>query len=248
MGCEVSIITILPFMVRSASLILIVLLLVIQGAAQMGPGVKITGAMRNVMWKGELQGKVSLDTISNKEHLYGLGPLENLSGELLILDGKSYVSVVEGNGMKVTESYYAKAPFFVYTHNKEWKEMVLPDDIISIEDMETLLDSIAGQYKEPFLFKLEGKVEQAKIHIVNLPPGTKVTSPDIAHQGQQDYLLKNESVILVGFYSTSHQGIFTHHDRVVHIHLITADKNKMGHLDEIKFMPGAVKIYLPLVH
>lgn len=213
----------------------------------MGSGVQITGAMRNVMWKGELQGKINLDTIANKENLYGLGPVEYLSGELMILDGKSYVSVVDGEGMTVKESFKAKAPFFVATYNKEWREMELPGNVISIQDLESYLDSLSGKYKEPFLFKLEGKVEQAKIHIVNLPTGTKVTSPEIAHQGKKDYLLKNESVILIGFYSTMHQGVFTHHDRVVHIHLITADKKKMGHLDEVKFMPGKVKIYLPLV-
>lgn len=42
--------------------------------------VQVVGAMRNVMWKGELQGTIALDTIENKEHLYGLGPVEFLAG------------------------------------------------------------------------------------------------------------------------------------------------------------------------
>jgi acetolactate decarboxylase len=43
--------------------------------------VNIVGAMRNVMWKGQLQGSINLDTISDRKNLYGLGPVEGLAGE-----------------------------------------------------------------------------------------------------------------------------------------------------------------------
>jgi acetolactate decarboxylase len=35
--------------------------------------------MKNVMWKGQLQGVINLDTIQNKNHLYGFGPQEYLN-------------------------------------------------------------------------------------------------------------------------------------------------------------------------
>ena len=56
--------------------------------------VYITGAMKNIMWKGQLEGMINLDTIADKEHLYGLGPLEGLRGEILIIDGTAYISTV----------------------------------------------------------------------------------------------------------------------------------------------------------
>ena len=75
--------------------------------------VKIVGEMKNVMWKGQLYGNIKLDTITNKTNLYGLGPLEYLSGEILIIDGKAYKStVVSDTTMKVEETYDIKAPFF----------------------------------------------------------------------------------------------------------------------------------------
>ena len=58
------------------------------------PQVKIVGQMKDVMKKGKLFGNINLDTIENKEHLYGLGPIEYLTGEILIIDGKSYQSNV----------------------------------------------------------------------------------------------------------------------------------------------------------
>lgn len=42
--------------------------------------------MRNVMWKGELAGIIQMDTISDKKGLYGLGPIEFLGGEVMVMD------------------------------------------------------------------------------------------------------------------------------------------------------------------
>ena len=79
--------------------------------------VKIVGEMKNVMWKGQLYGNINLDTIANKTNLYGLGPVEYLSGEILIIDGKSYKSTVTSDStMKVEETYDIKAPFFGYAN------------------------------------------------------------------------------------------------------------------------------------
>jgi acetolactate decarboxylase len=79
-----------------------------------------------------------------------------------------------------------------------------------------------------------------------LPKGTKVSSPEEAHQGQVNFEIKNEQSDLVGFFSTAHQSIFTHHDTYIHVHLITADRQKMGHLDKVIFKKGTMKLFLPL--
>ncbi|MEO2084351.1 MAG: hypothetical protein ABGW65_02365, partial [Marinoscillum sp.] len=85
--------------------------------------IKIVGTMKNVMMKGELFGNIYLDTISNKKHLYGIGPLENLSGEILVIDGKAYNSTVLNEfQMKVERTFNLKAPFFVYVNQLEWEK------------------------------------------------------------------------------------------------------------------------------
>src|SRR5690554_5190739 len=141
--------------------------------------VKIVGEMRNVMWKGQLGGNIHLDTIANKTNLYGLGPVEYLRGEILIIDGKSYKStVVSDSTMLVEETYNIKAPFLGYTNISQWTEQTLPDNIQTIQQLEVYLDEITKNAPRPFMFKLLGIVERAKIHIVNLPEGSKVSSPD----------------------------------------------------------------------
>lgn len=207
--------------------------------------VKIVGEMKNVLWKGQLYGNINLDTIANKTNLYGLGPVEYLSGEILIIDGKSYKSTVTSDTtMNVEETYDIKAPFFGYANISKWKEQALPDSIQTIQQLELYLDKTTKSAPRPFMFKLSGTVEQATIHIVNLPKGSKISSPAEAHKGQISYKLKDEQVDIIGFFSTEHKAILTHHDTFLHMHLVTTDRQKMGHLDEVLFKKGTIKLYL----
>ncbi len=215
--------------------------------AQPDNEVIVVGEMKNVMWKGQLFANINLDTIANKTNLYGLGPLEYLAGEILIIDGKSYQSTVISNDkMKVEETFTIKAPFFGYANISKWEEKILPDSILTTQQLEEYINQETKQSKRPFMFKLNGKIDNAKIHIVNLPKGSKVSSPKQAHEGLINYYLTNEKVDIVGFFSTEHQTIFTHHDTYLHMHLITSDRQKMGHLDEVLFKKGEMKLYLPI--
>lgn len=208
--------------------------------------IHFVGSMKNVMWGGQLYGITALDTISNRQHLYGLGPVEYLTGELLIVDGKSYKSsVLTDTTMQVENTYTAKAPFFAYTNVGTWKKQTLPDSIQTIQQLENYLDQITKKAKRPFIFKLTGTVKKADIHIVNLPKGIKVNSPEDAHKGQINYSLLNVQSEIIGFFSTEHQSIFMHHDTYLHMHLITTDLTKMGHLDDVLFKVGSMKLYLP---
>lgn len=208
--------------------------------------VKIVGQMKNVMWKGELYGNIDLDTIANKEHLYGLGPVEYLAGEILIIDGKCYKStVVYNNKMEVEETFNIKAPFFGYANISNWSEQSLPDSILTIDQLEKYLYKKSENSTSPFLFKLKGEVKKATFHIVNLPKGSKVSSPDEAHKELMKFKLRNEKIEIIGFFSTAHKTIFTHHDTFLHMHLISLDRKKMGHIDDVFFKKGSFKICLP---
>ena len=206
--------------------------------------VVVTGAMRNVMWKGELESSIDLDTISNREGLYGIGPVIYLRGELLINNGKSYISrVTPDSTMSVERTFSASAPFFVRSNVREWQEVALSEQIKTIADLEVFIDENTANLKRPFAFKLSGTVSSATIHIQNLPAGSTVSSPEEAHRGQTKYMLLDEKVDIIGFFSTEHQGVFTHHDTYLHMHLITTDERKMGHLDAVQI--HKMTLYLP---
>ncbi len=213
--------------------------------AQAGEPVRVVGAMRNVMWKGELSGSIYLDTLPTKAHLYGMGPLENLEGEILILNGTSYIStVLPDSGIHMQESFCVKAPFFAYSPIAVWKEQSLPDSITTLPQLEAFLDAVTKDHRRPYFFRLEGKITSANFHIKHLPAGTAVHSPEDAHLGQVNYQLGNSEAEILGFFSTEHKTIFTHHDTFLHLHLITADKKQMGHVEDLTFSDGGVRLYL----
>lgn len=206
----------------------------------------VVGAMKNVMWKGELRGLIQLDTISNKTGLYGLGPEEYLKGELTIVNGKTYRSkVINKSEMKVEEIDSVAAPFFVYTHQTKWSLVALPASVTNLKTLEKFLDKKTATIDAPFSFRLEGFVNNAEVHVVNLPKGAIVTNPDDAHKEQVNYKINNREATLIGFFSRKHKAIFTHHDTYIHVHLITEQKDMMGHLEEIDFSYKKIKLFLP---
>ena len=202
--------------------------------------------MRNTMRMGQLQATINPDTLSNKNGLCGIGPLENLKGEIMIIDGEAFVSRVKVvDGMEVENTFIAPAPFFVYANVAEWTEVSIPKFVNDLITLEKFLNEMSGKRTSPFAFKLSGVVSDADIHIVNLPDGRKISSREEAHEGLVKYKVSNESCDLIGFFSTEHQTIFTHHDSFVHVHLINKERTKMGHLETISFRPGYMKLYLP---
>ncbi len=210
--------------------------------------VTVIGNMKDVMWKGRLESKIFPDSIRVRKDLYGLGPMENLRGELLILDGVTFHSQVgEDSSLHVTRGNGSGAPFFSYSYVDQWEEWKLPDSIHTPKQMEKYLDKISP-LDDPYFFKISGMMDEAMIHVVNLPEGHTVQSPADAHQGQISVSLKNRRVDVIGFFSRKHQAIFTHHDTYLHMHLITDDRKLMGHVDELVFSPRQLKFELPDSH
>jgi acetolactate decarboxylase len=113
----------------------------------------IIGAMKDVMWKGDLKGRILLDSISPKLHAYGLGPLENLKGEIMLLDGKCFVSKYETDStVAVIEDCNVKAPFFGYTNISSWSKSNIPDSVCNISQIDAFLETTVAKNNQPFFF------------------------------------------------------------------------------------------------
>lgn len=234
-----------PASMKNAPAKLLLLVFFFGTTALQAQSVTIVGQMKDVMWKGQLQGKINLDSL-DASHLYGLGPVAYLAGEILVLDGQGYQSTaVDSENMLVENTLDIKAPFFGYAHIPQWKKHPLPTGIQKLDELEAHLDELARDLPQPFFFRLTGTIASADVHIVNLPAGTTVRSPQDAHQGQVNYGLGETEVEILGFYSTTHQGILTHHDTHLHLHLITADRQRMGHVDKLQLKGDSWQLYLP---
>lgn len=211
------------------------------------PDFHIVSAMRNVMHKGELGPKISLDSLAGKAGVYGIGPLSFLAGEITLFDGRPYVSRVGAeDSLFVSEEPAATAPFFVYAAVDDWQKVDIPAGVNNLASLEAFIATSSVQIPRPFAFRLSGSCLNATIHCQNLPPGTTVSSPAEAHQGQVNFVLNDQEIDLVGFFSTEHHGVFTHHDTDIHVHLLTKARDKMGHLDALEFEDGGLSLFLPV--
>ena len=195
----------------------------------------ITGAIHEVMWQGQLEAKIHFDTLQGHTGLFGLGPLAFLRGEVLIWDGTVMVSTVDHKKqIEVRDHRHEGAPFFVHAKEAQWEKITLPDSVRDMDKLEAFLGQLPQADGVPFAFRLEGMIDHAMIHVVDLPEGHNVASPKDAHTGQMNFELGNEKAKILGFFSRHHQSIFTHHDRFTHMHLFTEGGLKMGHLDALQ--------------
>ena len=229
-------------MCRNAIYILFVFFLVSCTSSTNTSSVRVVGKMRDVMWKGDLKGKITTDSLRTKE-TYGLGPLEFLKGEVLLFEGQTFVSkVVDSISHEVNKVPSANAPFFVYTTNSNLKVIELPPTNYSLKGIEEHINSVYENYDQPLLIRMDGLFDDIKLHSVNLPEGKKVSSPDEAHQGLTQYDFENISGSLIGFFSRNHKTVFTHHDSFFHAHFISDDREVLGHLDELNFYSSQIKL------
>lgn len=205
----------------------------------------ITGAMRNTMFNGQLDGLIDMDTLTSSG-TYGLGPLAGLRGEVLLLDGLPFASRITPEGKLVVEQdANAQAPFFAHQRIASWKNVQLPDSITDLQALDGFMSKTFAQSNEPFMFTLTGTVDSAQVHVVDVPPGTKVRSPEDAHAGMERFRVADRACDMVGFFSLRHKSVLTHHDTNLHIHLITTDRQLMGHLDNLYIDPHTMRLAIP---
>ena len=229
-------------MFRNAIYILFVFFLVSCNSSTSTSSVKVLGEMRDVMWKGELKGKIATDSLNSKA-TYGLGPIEFLKGEILVFEGQTFISkVIDSISHVVNNVPSASAPFFVYSTNSNLKVIELTATNYSLKGIEEHIDSVYKNYDQPLLVRIDGVFEDIKLHSVNLPKGKKVSSPDEAHQGLTQYDFVNISGSLIGFFSRNHKAVFTHHDSFFHAHFISNDREILGHVDELNLDSSKIKL------
>ena len=195
------------------------------------------GALMNFMHKGDISAKADLNDLQNQEHLYALGAVENLKGEIMIMNSEPYISSVQNEEMIVDHSFDHKASLLVYASVGKWKTFEIPAEITSYQDMEKHIEQVASEVgintDEPFPFLLKGVAASFDWHVIDWPEGdTEHSHEKHIHSGLNGTITDQEVEIL-GFYSNSHHAIFTHHSTNMHLHVQTMDGTVYGHLDEL---------------
>ncbi len=202
------------------------------------------GALKNMMHKGEISAKVDLKEFENIEHFYALGALENLKGEIQILDSKAFNTSVTENKLNFDNSFDQKATLLVYASVSQWKSIQIPDVVVTYAQLENYIAEIAKENninsEEPFPFLIEGSPKSFDWHVINWKDGDLEHSHEKHKKSGRHGTIKNTPVEMLGFFSDSHHAIFTHHTTNMHIHVKTVDNNIAGHVDGLTLGKGMI--------
>ncbi|MBK9274507.1 MAG: acetolactate decarboxylase [Flavobacteriales bacterium] len=207
----------------------------------LGAQVIATGAMRDVIHNGQGAGVISMDSLTGPG-LYGVGPLEHLRGEITVIDGVCHVARVVNHSVRVSVNRDVRAPFFVHTRVDRWEPVALPDSVLDLAALDAFLTARAGMDPGPFAFRLVGDVDSASAHVLAVPENVEVRSREEAHAYDAHVSFTKEPVELIGFFSTAHRTVFTHHDSNIHMHVISPDRKRMGHADMAMWRAGGMRL------
>jgi acetolactate decarboxylase len=204
------------------------------------------GTLRSIIHEGRIEALAPIAKIVARPHAYGLGALARLDGEFIVLDGKIWTSRPgDGDAIRHPSGLVDRdsVTLAVYSNVSSWRSIPVtkPIPLSAIGDMIASRATAAGLPSGgPFAFLIEGPVDSVQWHVADgreLPPGP---SSHEAHAAASVQGIRSATnVILLGFYSDHHQGVFTHHDSSVHIHAYFPGDGLVGHVDGVIVKPGA---------
>ena len=201
------------------------------------------GGQRETIMNGKLAAALDLRTLASRQHLYGIGPIEQLRGEVSITDSRPALArVASDDTVKVTQSFEAGVPFFVWAEVPLWQQVPIPADVRSFEELESFVPKTAAaaglDADKPLPFLVGGRQQLIEFHIVNRV-GDGPHNMEMHKKIQVTFDLEKAETTIVGFHSTKHRGIFTPGDSNIHIHFQTLNNTKSGHIQKLQLGDGA---------
>ena len=215
--------------------------------------VRVYGALRAMFHEGQTGAMVTLTALLPNPDLYAVGALADLSGEVTVVGGKAYLSYPEEADATRTETALqtnAAATLLVVSGVPAWHGIVTKR-AIRFEELDEEIAKLATaagmSLDERFPFLMEGNFDDLQWHVID---GRRLTAGGASHQ---DHLaaaakarLDRASATLVGFYSESDQGVFTHMGSKTHIHCTLDEPLSSGHVDHVT-IPAGTTIKFPSV-
>ena len=194
------------------------------------------------MLGGDLRGHVPLEPLAALTHLYALGPLEGVRGEVSIFGSVPSIARIEGDAVATASTWTARACFLVWAQVPRWSERTPRYPLADVDAIEREAVALARRTgldaDRPFPFRVEGTAVEVTLHVLDKRDGLP-HNPERHEQAKVRRTLEHTPVELVGFYSRQHRGIFTPKESNVHVHLRTEDGRISGHLEAIGLAPGA---------
>jgi len=209
--------------------------------------VRMWGTLRGVLHDGDTAGKVRLSE-ATKPHSVGIGAPEGLAGEIVVLDGETWVAQADADGRAQTSHPAppdATATFLAMATVPRWVDS-RTDGRLSLDGLEQSVRAAAEKNgldtKASFPFVVEGRFSTMKLHILNgrCPFAASQPDDDPTHDPVRVQADATQGV-LVGFYYDGSPGLLTHAGKKLHVHAVLQDEHHtVGHVEAVSVEPGAV--------
>lgn len=201
--------------------------------------VRWIGAQHAAVHDGDVESKIRVDELAREPHLFALGPVEGLHGEIIVVDGRGTIATVESGAFRTRDGLDVGAAFLVWTHAERWNREPLPEGTRTLDDVEKFLARVnEGAGAAPIAFRIEGRVKHLRFHVLR-PPEHGVRNAEDHEKSKVRGSIADRTVRMVGFYSGQHRGVFTPGTSDVHVHFVTEDGAFAGHVEEFELAPGA---------
>ncbi len=167
---------------------------------------------------------------------FGLGTVDALDGEMVVLDGCFYQVRADGRAYELGDA--AKTPFAVVTFFEPGFRRPL-DGPTDLRGLYGLLDQVSGDEAEVHAVRLDGRFEYVKTRSV---PRQRKPYPPLAEvvKKQPTFEFRDVTGSLVGFRFPDYaQGINV---SGYHLHFITRDRTGGGHLLECRVAAGELSV------
>lgn len=209
--------------------------------------VQTFGSLHEIM-EGNFAAAISLKEVANIPHLYALGAVENLDGEILIYDGKPIISRRSEEMMSIDNSFNASAALLAYAIVPEWDEITVPPMVKSHGQFEIFLQQQAEKAgidtSKPFPFLLIGGVAKLNWHVVNGKELSTVNTKQSHMKSGLNGVLTHAYVDILGFYDNSNDGTFVHKGAKTHMHFKAQHADVAAHVDTM-FLGQDLTLKLP---
>jgi len=211
--------------------------------------IDVYGTMHEVMMEGQTQGRVELAPLQGDYQLVGIGALEGLAGEVVLLDGVAWCTRAAKLGALETHAGAEKgvrATLLATARVRAWFALPVPPNLAASGLADFVARSaqqygLGGTQTIPFL--IEGSFTDVRAHVLNgRCPNAGSGSPETEPVRRMLPVAKGH---LVGFYTTLPPGTLTHMGEKTHVHLLIKDGESIAcHVDELQISAGA-RLLLP---
>ena len=206
---------------------------------------RVFGTLHALMHEGKTGPEVALSSIAPGPPAYAVGALSELRGEVTVLDDVVWLAYPNDDGTaRVTKvrTTGEQAALLVTANVAAWRRIpiavaVAPDKLD--DEIERLAQANDVDLTRPVPLLIEGDFADLDWHVIDgRKMATAKTHEEHAAAAVRGSVMRAKGT-LVGFFSTRHQGVFTHMSKKTHFHVVLPAEGVSGHVDAVTLLQGA---------